>query len=191
MKHSCVVCTVYYIEEVTAWQVLNTLELKNLSQMIFINSTGDMPAKMSVTFDSRRRQATAIVMLGVIGAEFGQEIEPSRRRVQDTKKTKLKSQEGFSLSNYSLSRHTSEFSGLPPRTCVSVLFWLLSEWLMYTCTHVCTYTDFYIFTVYRADCWSVVFSKCSSFLHPVCVCFTLCVCVYMYLKFFKPGFGNL
>ncbi|XP_025115150.1 WD repeat-containing protein 7-like isoform X3 [Pomacea canaliculata] len=69
---------------------------------------GDMPAKMSVTFDSRRRQATAIVMLGVIGAEFGQEIEPSRRRVQDTKKTKLKSQEGFSLSNYSLSRHTSK-----------------------------------------------------------------------------------
>ncbi|KAJ8302878.1 hypothetical protein KUTeg_019274 [Tegillarca granosa] len=38
---------------------------------------GDSPVhKTSSTFESRRKQATAIVMLGVIGAEFGHEIEP-------------------------------------------------------------------------------------------------------------------
>ena len=61
----------------------------------------------SSSFESRRKQATAIVMLGVIGAEFGHEIEPNRRKVEITKKTK-KEQEGFTLSNYSLSRHTSK-----------------------------------------------------------------------------------
>lgn len=61
----------------------------------------------SYSFESRRKQATAIVMLGVIGAEFGHEIEPSRRKIELTKKSK-KEQEGFTLSNYSLSRHTSK-----------------------------------------------------------------------------------
>lgn len=62
----------------------------------------------SSSFESRRKQATAIVMLGVIGAEFGHEIEPNRRsKVEPTKKSK-KEQEGFTLSNYSLSRHTSK-----------------------------------------------------------------------------------
>ncbi|XP_063439339.1 WD repeat-containing protein 7-like isoform X1 [Mytilus trossulus] len=61
----------------------------------------------SYSFESRRKQATAIVMLGVIGAEFGHEIEPNRRKVEVTKKSK-KEQEGFTLSNYSLSRHTSK-----------------------------------------------------------------------------------
>lgn len=60
-----------------------------------------------MTFDSRRKQATAIVMLGVIGAEFGHEMEPSRRKPEEPKKSRIKSQEGFSLSNYSLARHTS------------------------------------------------------------------------------------
>ncbi|CAG5131600.1 unnamed protein product, partial [Candidula unifasciata] len=72
---------------------------------------GDIPAhKLSVSFESRRKQATAIVMLGVIGAEFGQEMEPSRTKPgEETKKTKGKGTvEGFSLSNYSLARHTSK-----------------------------------------------------------------------------------
>ncbi|KAK3086238.1 hypothetical protein FSP39_015629 [Pinctada imbricata] len=65
--------------------------------------------KISSSFESRRKQATAIVMLGVIGAEFGHEIEPSRRKLEDPKKTgKKSSQEGFTLTNYSLSRHTSK-----------------------------------------------------------------------------------
>lgn len=62
-----------------------------------------------MSFESRRKQATAIVMLGVIGAEFGHEMEPSRARGEDIKPGKAKgTQEGFSLTNYSLSRHTSE-----------------------------------------------------------------------------------
>ena len=72
---------------------------------------GDIPAnKLSASFESRRKQATAIVMLGVIGAEFGQEMEPSRTKgVEETKKGKTKnSADGFSLVNYSLARHTSK-----------------------------------------------------------------------------------
>ncbi|XP_071092027.1 WD repeat-containing protein 7-like isoform X2 [Haliotis cracherodii] len=70
---------------------------------------GDSPAhKVSVSFESRRKQATAIVMLGVIGAEFGHEIEPNRRKVEEIKKGKRNVQEGFSLTNYNLSRHTSK-----------------------------------------------------------------------------------
>ncbi|KAL5022011.1 hypothetical protein ScPMuIL_001166 [Solemya velum] len=70
---------------------------------------GDSPVhKTSNTFESRRKQATAIVMLGVIGAEFGHEIEPSKRKGEEPKKLKKGSAEGFTLTNYSLSRHTSK-----------------------------------------------------------------------------------
>ncbi|KAK6177982.1 hypothetical protein SNE40_012831 [Patella caerulea] len=70
---------------------------------------GDLPAhKVSVSFESRRKQATAIVMLGVVGAEFGHEIEPSRRKHEEPKKGGRKAPEGFSLTNYSLARHTSK-----------------------------------------------------------------------------------
>uniref|UniRef100_A0A0B7AN27 WD repeat-containing protein 7 n=1 Tax=Arion vulgaris TaxID=1028688 RepID=A0A0B7AN27_9EUPU len=72
---------------------------------------GDIPVhKLSVSFESRRKQATAIVMLGVIGAEFGHEMEPSRTKPgEETKKPKGKGTvDGFSLTNYSLARHTSK-----------------------------------------------------------------------------------
>ncbi|XP_055890768.1 WD repeat-containing protein 7-like isoform X12 [Biomphalaria glabrata] len=71
---------------------------------------GDIPShKLSVSFESRRKQATAIVMLGVIGAEFGHEIEPSRAKPEDIKKSKKQGPvEGFSLTNYSLARNTSK-----------------------------------------------------------------------------------
>lgn len=62
--------------------------------------------KPSRSFESRRKQATAIVMLAVIGAEFGHEVMPSRRGVDDGKPVK-KGLEGFTSSNYSLARHTS------------------------------------------------------------------------------------
>ncbi|GFS16350.1 WD repeat-containing protein 7 [Elysia marginata] len=75
-------------------------------------SGGDIPAhKLSVSFESRRKQATAIVMLGVIGAEFGHEMEPSRSKSEEGKRTANGGKgtvEGFSLTNYSLSRHTSK-----------------------------------------------------------------------------------
>ncbi|KAK2177630.1 hypothetical protein NP493_589g03000 [Ridgeia piscesae] len=42
----------------------------------------------SLSFENRRRQATAIVMMGVLGAEFGAEIEPSRGKVMDERRKK-------------------------------------------------------------------------------------------------------
>ncbi|XP_064598877.1 WD repeat-containing protein 7-like isoform X2 [Liolophura sinensis] len=63
--------------------------------------------RVSQSYESRRRQATAIVMLGVVGAEFGHEIEPSKRKVEESKKKKAV-QDGFGLANYSLARHTSK-----------------------------------------------------------------------------------
>nr|XP_002123988.2 WD repeat-containing protein 7 [Ciona intestinalis] len=54
-----------------------------------------------LSYEVRRRHATAIVILGVIGAEFGQEIEP-RRKVRSNSDIP----EGFGLCDYSLARHT-------------------------------------------------------------------------------------
>ena len=80
--------------------------------------TGDSPLhRYSRSFESRRKQATAIVMLAVIGAEFGHEIQPKRGLAEEPKKTK-KGQEGFTLSNYSLARHTSK--------CYAVV-WFMKE----------------------------------------------------------------
>lgn len=73
----------------------------------------DIPLqKASSSFESRKKQATAIVMLGVIGAEFGHEIEPSRRKLEELKKNKKSAQDGFTLQNYSLARHTSNLNSL-------------------------------------------------------------------------------
>uniref|UniRef100_A0A4W3HGW4 WD repeat domain 7 n=1 Tax=Callorhinchus milii TaxID=7868 RepID=A0A4W3HGW4_CALMI len=64
--------------------------------------------KMTSSYEERRKQATAIVLLGVIGAEFGAEIEPPKlpSRTRHTSQVP----EGFGLttggSNYSLARHT-------------------------------------------------------------------------------------
>ncbi len=46
-------------------------------------------------------------MMGVLGAEFGQEMEPSKRKEKDEKK-KLPAVKGFGLTDYSHARHTSE-----------------------------------------------------------------------------------
>lgn len=67
---------------------------------------GDSPIrKVSSSFESRRKQATAIVMLGVIGAQFGAEIQPSRQRAPSNTSNRP-IQQGFGLSDYSLARHT-------------------------------------------------------------------------------------
>jgi len=50
----------------------------------------------------RRRHATAIVILGVIGAEFGQELKPRRRELRNSSDVP----EGFGITDYSLARHT-------------------------------------------------------------------------------------
>uniref|UniRef100_A0A3B4A040 WD repeat domain 7 n=1 Tax=Periophthalmus magnuspinnatus TaxID=409849 RepID=A0A3B4A040_9GOBI len=63
--------------------------------------------KICNSYEERRKQATAIVLLGVIGAEFGAEIEPSKGA---RARTGGQAPEGFGLtsggSNYSLARHT-------------------------------------------------------------------------------------
>lgn len=46
-------------------------------------------------------------MLAVLGAEFGHEVLPKKRGVDEGKKGK-KGLEGFTLSNYSLAHHTSK-----------------------------------------------------------------------------------
>uniref|UniRef100_A0A1A8R4R2 WDR72-like alpha-solenoid domain-containing protein n=1 Tax=Nothobranchius rachovii TaxID=451742 RepID=A0A1A8R4R2_9TELE len=65
--------------------------------------------KISNSYEERRKQATAIVLLGVIGAEFGAEIEPPK--VSGRARAGGQAPEGFGLtsgssSNYSLARHT-------------------------------------------------------------------------------------
>uniref|UniRef100_A0A3P9B3N7 WD repeat domain 7 n=1 Tax=Maylandia zebra TaxID=106582 RepID=A0A3P9B3N7_9CICH len=65
--------------------------------------------KISNSYEERRKQATAIVLLGVIGAEFGAEIEPPKGSARA--RAGGQAPEGFGLtsggsSNYSLARHT-------------------------------------------------------------------------------------
>ncbi|XP_057216303.1 WD repeat-containing protein 7 isoform X2 [Triplophysa rosa] len=64
--------------------------------------------KICNSYEERRKQATAIVLLGVIGAEFGAEIEPPK--LPSRARTSTQAPEGFGLttggSNYSLARHT-------------------------------------------------------------------------------------
>lgn len=69
------------------------------------------PKKASTSYEERRKQATAIVLLGVIGAEFGAEIEPPKLLTRPRSSSQIP--EGFGLtsggSNYSLARHTCEY----------------------------------------------------------------------------------
>uniref|UniRef100_A0A8C7FE02 WD repeat domain 7 n=1 Tax=Oncorhynchus kisutch TaxID=8019 RepID=A0A8C7FE02_ONCKI len=64
--------------------------------------------KICNSYEERRKQATAIVLLGVIGAEFGAELEPPK--LPSRARTSGQAPEGFGLttggSNYSLARHT-------------------------------------------------------------------------------------
>jgi len=63
------------------------------------DSTSD---KMSAITESRRRQATAIVLMGVIGAEFGASMESKAG-------DQIGIAEGFGLTNYTHARNTSKF----------------------------------------------------------------------------------
>lgn len=60
--------------------------------------------------EGKRKQTTAIVLLGVIGAEYGHEIETNKKRTPEERDQKRRSVvDGFGLSNYSLARHTSKW----------------------------------------------------------------------------------
>ena len=58
---------------------------------------------MSAITESRRRQATAVVLLGVIGAEFGGSMESKAG-------DQVGIAEGFGLTNYTHARNTSTYT---------------------------------------------------------------------------------
>ena len=47
-------------------------------------------------------------MMGVLGAEFGQEMEPSKHKDKEEKK-KQQAVKGFGITDYSHARHTSKY----------------------------------------------------------------------------------
>ncbi|XP_055932203.1 WD repeat-containing protein 7-like isoform X1 [Argiope bruennichi] len=57
--------------------------------------------------EGKRKQTTAIVLLGVIGAEYGHEIETNKKKTPEDQKRRSVV-DGFGLSNYSLARYTSQ-----------------------------------------------------------------------------------
>lgn len=66
--------------------------------------------KPSSATELRRKQTTAVVLLGVIGAEFGQEVgsvtnRNGSRKLEDRRKSSVV--EGFGVGNNDLARLTS------------------------------------------------------------------------------------
>ncbi|XP_046689136.1 WD repeat-containing protein 7-like, partial [Homalodisca vitripennis] len=62
--------------------------------------------KPSSAAEMKRKQTTAVVLLGVIGAEFGQDVgETSRKRSEDQRR-KSSVVEGFGIGNNNLARLT-------------------------------------------------------------------------------------
>jgi hypothetical protein len=57
----------------------------------------------------KRKQTTAVVLLGVIGAEFGQDVSDgsTRRRASEDQRRKSSVVEGFGIGNNTLARLTS------------------------------------------------------------------------------------
>ncbi|XP_078738105.1 WD repeat-containing protein 7-like isoform X1 [Lampetra fluviatilis] len=78
----------------------------------FPSNASSQLRKAPASYEERRKQATAIVLLGVIGAEFGAEIEPAKLQPGKDSRPRSSSQvpEGFgpttSGTNNSLARHT-------------------------------------------------------------------------------------
>lgn len=66
--------------------------------------------KPSSAAELKRKQTTAVVLLGVIGAEFGQDITEgtTRRRGNDDQRRKSSVVEGFGIGNNNLARLTSK-----------------------------------------------------------------------------------
>lgn len=55
----------------------------------------------------KRKQTTAVVLLGVIGAEFGQDVGESTKKRSDDQRRKSSVVEGFGIGNNNLARLTS------------------------------------------------------------------------------------
>ena len=63
--------------------------------------------KPSSVAELRRKQNTAVVLLGVIGAEFGQDVATTNQRRDSEQRRKSSVAEGFGIGNNNLARHTS------------------------------------------------------------------------------------
>jgi hypothetical protein len=75
-----------------------------MERMLFLGADDNsvLTSKQSKIHESRHKQVTAIVMMGVIGAEFGASLE-------DESADKSVTAEGFGLTNYAHARHTSRY----------------------------------------------------------------------------------
>uniref|UniRef100_A0A3Q0SG58 WD repeat domain 7 n=1 Tax=Amphilophus citrinellus TaxID=61819 RepID=A0A3Q0SG58_AMPCI len=99
-----------YVDAVSSRKSLNSQA--NINLFLSQGCLSNLPPnakKISNSYEERRKQATAIVLLGVIGAEFGAEIEPPKG--SGRARAGGQAPEGFGLtsggsSNYSLARHT-------------------------------------------------------------------------------------
>ncbi|XP_078041515.1 WD repeat-containing protein Rbcn-3B isoform X8 [Augochlora pura] len=63
--------------------------------------------KPSSVAELKRKQTTAVVLLGVIGAEFGQDVATMNHRRDNDQRRKSSIVEGFGIGNNDLARHTS------------------------------------------------------------------------------------
>ncbi|XP_034938859.1 WD repeat-containing protein 7 isoform X3 [Chelonus insularis] len=63
--------------------------------------------KPSSAAELKRKQTTAVVLLGVIGAEFGQNVSTTNQRRDSDQRRKSSVVEGFGIGNNNLARHTS------------------------------------------------------------------------------------
>lgn len=63
--------------------------------------------KPSSVAELKRKQTTAVVLLGVIGAEFGQDVTTANQRRDSEQRRKSSIVEGFGIGNNNLARHTS------------------------------------------------------------------------------------
>lgn len=115
---------------IRGWPVLNVFIVCTDSLLISVHvfwfpgclSSVPQMKKISTSYEERRKQATAIVLLGVIGAEFGAEIEPPKLLTRPRSSSQIP--EGFGLtsggSNYSLARHTCKLRNPNAGLCFSV-----------------------------------------------------------------------
>ncbi|XP_023288986.1 WD repeat-containing protein 7 isoform X2 [Orussus abietinus] len=63
--------------------------------------------KPSSVAELKRKQTTAVVLLGVIGAEFGQDVTTASQKRDNEQRRKSSVVEGFGIGNNNLARHTS------------------------------------------------------------------------------------
>lgn len=63
--------------------------------------------KPSSAAELKRKQTTAVVLLGVIGAEFGQDVSTNNQKRENDQRRKSSVVEGFGIGNNNLSRLTS------------------------------------------------------------------------------------